>query len=147
MSRRELKVLAVGLAVMAAAGIALFGGFLPGVKPQFGLSGVVRVDGESYYSELTPLKIPLLVNWTTPWNVTFENVTFELWLTNWYSPLGGLVHGTGTEPGGTAYPFVLGVNPTNDSRTILYLSPDGAFGADWAGGAFGGFFVQLLVRT
>jgi len=73
-------------------------------------------------------------------------VTFELWLTNWYSVTGGVVHGIGTEPNGTSYPFVLGAYESNGSRPSLYLSPDFEFGVWWAGGIIGGFYVQLLVE-
>lgn len=147
MTRREARLLVIGLVVMGAIGIALFGGLLPGIKPNFGAPSVITVDGQKYYSETTPLEFPILTNTTAPWNVSFEHVTFELWLTNWYSPQGGLVHGIGTEPNGSSYSFVLGMQHASSVPVTLYLSPDRLFGAAWSGGPFGGFLVQLLVRT
>jgi hypothetical protein len=146
MNRREARILVVGLAVMAVLGILLFGGFLPGLHPTLTTSSFATIGGHQYFVESTPLHIPFAVNSTSPWNVTFHNVTFELWLTNWYSVTGGVVHGIGIEPNGTAYSFTLGATLTNGSRPSLYLSPDLSFGVWWNGGILGGVYAQLLVE-
>jgi hypothetical protein len=147
MSRQAVGVLVVGLVVMVAIGIALFGGFVPGIHPNLTAPAVVTVQGHQYYTEPTPLHIPLFTNSSGPWNVTFHNVTFELWVTNWYSATGGIVHGHGTELNGTTDSFVLGGPIPNGTRVSLYLSPDLEWGASWVGGVAGGFSAQLLVKV
>lgn len=147
-SRRQAQITVVGLVVMAVSGILLFGGFLPGLHPDFSAPAIVTLDGHSYYIEPTVLQVPLPVGTSSgPWNVTFHNVTFTLWLTGWYSGPGGIVHGIGTEPNGTAYPFSLGGYAANGTRANLFLSPDSAFGCAWTGGPFGGVTAQLLVEV
>jgi hypothetical protein len=147
MTRTQVRILLVGLAVMAVIGVALFGGYLPGIKPNLSGPAIATVDGRQYYTEATPLKIPFLANSTPPWNVSFRNVTFELSLSDWYSATGGIVRGNGTEASGTRYPFELGELFANGSRAQLYLSPDGVFGVGWGGGWLGGFSAELLVST
>jgi hypothetical protein len=146
MTRQQMRVMAVGLAVMAAVGIALFGGFIPGLKPNFSQPTVDAVDGHLYYVEPTLLHYPALGNTSQPWNVTFHNVTFVLEVTGWYYLTGGIVAGTGTEPNGTHYSFALGEFP-NGSRPTLYISPDHAFGVDWTGGWLGPVAALLLVEV
>ena len=147
MTRTQLRVLLAGMAVFVVVGILLFGGFLTGVKPDFSTTGLTTINGQAYHFESSPLQTPTFSNMTHPWNVTFFNVTFELWLTNWYSMSGGVLNGIGTEPNGTAYPFVLGAVLPNDTRTTFYLSPDLFFGVAWAGGWFGGRSAGLYVRA
>ncbi len=144
--RREATVLIVGLVVMGLVGVALFGGLLPGLKPNYAAPNVTTLDGHLYYLQSSLLKAPLLSNTSAPWNVSFRNVSFTLWLTDWYSVSGGLVHGIGTESNGSASTFTLGAF-MNGSRSTLYLSPDGLWAARWSGGWLGGEFVQLMVRA
>jgi hypothetical protein len=147
MTRRGVVILVVGLIVMAVLGAALFGGYLPGLHPTFTLPSTRVIGGHTYNVLETPLRTPFGANSTGPWNVTFENVSFYLWLSNWYSATGGIVHGNGTEANGTTYWFVLGNLLPNGTRTMLYVSPDLAFGVYWLGGIIGGFYVQLLVLS
>ena len=147
MSRTQKRVLVVGFVVWLAVGVLLFGGFLPGLKPTLATTDLVTIGGQPYHYELTSLHAPFFTNFTRPWNVTFYNVTFELWLTDWYSANGGVLHGIGTEPNGTSYPFVLGVLSPNGSRPTYYFSPDLAFGIGWLGGWVGGPFAHLYVRA
>ena len=147
MTRTQRRVILVGIAVWLVVGVLLFGGFLTGVKPDFSMTGLTTIDGQSYHYENSPLRTPTFTNSTSPWNVTFFNVTFELWLTNWYSMTGGVLNGVGTEPNGTAYPFALGSPLPNGTRTTLYLSPDLVFGVAWTGGWLAGYFAQLYVRV
>jgi hypothetical protein len=148
MTRTQVKVLVVGLVVMGGIGVALFGGAIPGLKPNFSQLNVVTVDGVQYDFALVYLSYPNLASSTSsPEAFVYGNVTFELWVTNWNGPSGGLVHGNGTEKNGTVYSFVLG-EPLNSSVTsTLFISPDREFGAYWAGGPFGGPLVHLLVRS
>lgn len=145
MTPLERRILVVGLVVMAVFGIALFGGVIPGLRPNYSVSDVAILGGHSYFVGSTPLHVPTLGNSTPPWNVSFHNVTFGLWLTNWNSLRGGEVHGNGTERNGTDYAFTLGEILPNGTRTELFLSPDRVFAVSWAGGWFGGPEVELWV--
>ncbi len=147
MTLTQVRVLVVGLAAMAAIGIALFGGFLPGLRPNYSAADITTVAGHRYYVESSLLSTPVFANSTAPWNVTFHNVTFELRLTNWYSLQGGIVHGNGTEANGTRYAFTLGELLPNGSRSTFFLSPDLIFAASWTGGWFGGPTIGLLVEV
>ncbi len=146
MTRRQTQVLVGGLVAMVAVGFALFGGLIPGVHLAYA-SDIVSFGGVEYYSESSVLHVPLAVNAAPPWNVSFRNVTFELWLSSWFSPTGGLVHGVGTELNGSNASFTLGNTNPNGSRQTLFVSPDLEWGIFWPGGVFGPPFVQLLVRT
>ena len=145
--RREARILVIGLVTMTIVGIALFGGLIPGLKPNYGAPNIASLDGVQYYQQTELLHLPVFQNTSASWNVTFRGVHFELWLTNWYSLSGGLVHGIGTEPNGSSQAFVLGTTPTNSTPDPLYLSPDGLWGVWWLGGWFGGITVQLLVKV
>ena len=147
MTRTQRRLLLAGIAVWAVAAVLLFGGFLTGVKPSFSNSGLATIEGRSYHFENTLLHPPLYTNTTSPWNVTLFNVTFELWLTQWYSMTGGVLNGVGTEPNGTAYAFALGAPLPNGTRVTLYLSPDLLFGVAWTGGWLAGAYAQLYVRA
>lgn len=148
MTATQAKAVIVGLVVMGAFGAALFGGAIPGLKPNFSGPNVVYLEGQRYYSTTFFLATPLFPgNASAPQSVTFYNVTFELWVSNWNSPTGGLVHGNGTEANGTVYSFVLGISVNPPENTTLYISPDRAFAASWPGGPLAGFWVHLMVRT
>lgn len=147
MTRTQGRALFLGIVVWAVVGVLLFGGFLTGVKPTLSLNGLATIGDESYHLEYSPLQTPLFTNSTSPWNVTFYNVTFQLWLTDWYSMTGGVLNGVGTEPNGTAYAFVLGAPLPNGTRATFFLSPDQVFGVGWAGGWFSQAFAQLYVRV
>ena len=147
MTRIQRRALALGFVAWAVAGAILFGGFLPGLKPTFATTGPVIIEGHQYYYEYSQVHAPTFANYSAPWNVTFHNVTFNLWLTNWYSVTGGVLNGVGTEPNGTSYPFVLGYVLPNGSRPMFFVSPDYAFAVGWNGGWLGGIFAQLFVET
>ena len=147
MTRTQRRVLLLGIAVWVVVGFLLFGGFLTGVKPSFSTSGLTTIDGWSYHYEYSPIRAPTFTNTSSPWNVTFFNVTFELWLTNWYSMTGGVLNGVGTEPNGSAYAFALGLPLSNGTRITFFLSPDLAFGVGWNGGWLSEAFAQLYVRN
>jgi hypothetical protein len=146
MTPLQMRALVIGLVVMSAIGIALFGGFIPGEKPNYSAPTTATIDGRLYFAEPTLLHYPLLGNATSPWNVTFHNVTFQLQMTGWYYLTGGILRGTGSEPNGTHYSFLLGLLP-NGSRPTFFLSPDGVFGAAWGGGWLGPATVLLLVEA
>lgn len=146
MTLLQRRVLVIGLIVMAVVGIALFGGLIPGLRPSYVASDVATLGGHSYFVGLTPLRVPTSGNSTLPWNVSFHNVTFAIWLTNWNSFRGGEVHGNGTEQNGTRYAFVLGEILPTGSRTQFFLSPDRVFGAYWVGGWLGGSEIELWVE-
>ena len=103
------KLGAIAFVAMAVFGIVLFGGLIPGLHPNYAEPSTIEVDGQSYYwtDYSFPWPYPP-ANSTAPTPVAFHNVTFHVWVTNWYSPIGGVVRGNGTEPNGTSYAFRLG---------------------------------------
>ncbi len=147
LTRRQVRVLAVGLAVMAAVGVALFGGLIPGLAPNYSAPLVTTIAGHQYDELVVPLHPPPTSNAGPVWNVSFRNVTFELQLTDWYSSAGGIVLGKGIELDGSNYSFELGQMYPNGSRTMLYVSPDAIFGASFVGGWIGGLTLTLLVQS
>ena len=148
MSRAQARALVVGLLIMAVFGGLLFGGALPGLKPNYSEPATVTIGGEAYYFTLVKLRSPALFsNSTSPQAFVFHNISFLLWVTNWDSFSGGLVRGNGTEPNGTVFSFVLGISPSLRVDADLYVAPDRAFAVAWSGGWFGGTSVRLMVRT
>ena len=148
MSRTQVRVLVVGLVAMAVVGMLLFGGLIPGLKPNYSEPVTVIVDGEAYYYTTVKLRSPsLLSNATTPQLFQFQNVSFYLWVTNWDSFTGGLVRGNGTEPNGTSFPFVLGQSSNPPVNANLYVSPDHRFAVSWPGGPLAGPWVRLMVHV
>ncbi|HEY1198941.1 MAG TPA: hypothetical protein VGG32_09520 [Thermoplasmata archaeon] len=144
----QVKVLLVGLLVMGAFGAALFGGTIPGLKPNYSQPNFLVVGGEPYYFTTLSLAMPnLFLNYTLPQSFTFHNVTFALWVSGWGLFSGGLVHGNGTEADGTVYAFVLGESTTPPVNTTLFLSPDRLFAVYWLGGLLGGTSVRLMVHV
>lgn len=148
MTRTQQRVLVIGLAIMVGIGVALFGGAIPGVKPNFSQLNDVSIDGVQYTFTLAYLShTSVTSNTSSPEEFLVGNVTFELWVTNWNSFSGGIVHGNGTESSGAVYPFVLGQSSNPEVNTTLFISPDREFGAYWPGGPLAGPFVHLLVRS
>jgi hypothetical protein len=140
----HLKIGAIALVAMAAFGIALFGGYIPGLRPNYSEPATIEVRGLPYYWTEYHLSWPVPpATTTTPSVVTFHNITFALWLTNWYSGPGGIVNGNGTEPNGTVYAFNLTLASLGANSTSPFFSPDREFGAAWSGQVF----VELLVRA
>jgi hypothetical protein len=147
-TKTQLKVLLVGLLVMAVFGAALFGGAIPGLRPNFTPPSFLYIDGEPYYYTTVNLGMPnLFSNETTPVSFAFHNVTFVMWIANWGSFTGGIVRGNGTETNGTTYPFVLGQSVVPPVNTSLYVSPDRLFAVYWPGGPLAGSSVRLMVRV
>lgn len=140
----RVKLGALVLVAMAVFGIALFGGLIPGLRPNYAEPSTIVVQGQSYFwtDYSFPWPYPP-ANTSTPTAVMFHNVTFRIWVTNWYSAIGGVVRGNGTEPNGSNYAFRLGAAVLGPNASALFLSPDKAFGAAWSGQTF----VELLVRA
>lgn len=148
MTRTQAKVMVVGLLVMAIVGAALFGGFIPGLKPNYAGTDITELNGVPYYYTVIYLSTPFFpANQTSPQPFVFHNVTFLLWVTNWYGFTGGLVWGNGTEPNGTVYSFVLGQSYSPRVNATLYVSPDQEFAVYWPSGILGGPGVRLMVRV
>lgn len=148
MSPTQVRVLVVGLVIMGVFGGLLFGGVLPGLKPNYSEPTTVTIGGQAYYFALVKVRTPsLFSNSSSAEQFEFRNVSFFLWVTNWHSFSGGLVHGNGTEPDGNVSAFVLGFssNPPVDSQ--LFVSPDGVFAVSWPGGLLAGSTVRLMVRA
>jgi hypothetical protein len=139
---RHLKIGAVALVAMGIFGVALFGGFVPGLRPNYSEPTTIEVNGLSYYWTEYHFPWPLPpANTTTPTLQIFHNISFQVWVTNWYSGAGGIVNGNGTEPNGTTYGFRLGGSSLGSNESGLFISPDKFLGAAWSGQAF----VELLV--
>ena len=148
MSRTQTRVLLVGLALMAVVGGLLFGGVIPGLKPNYAEPATITLDGEPYHYTTVKVRSPsLFSNTTSPQLFRFENVSFYLWVTNWDSVTGGLVRGNGTEPNGTVSSFVLGISSNPPVNADLYISPDHVFAVAWPGGLLAGPWVRLFVRV
>jgi hypothetical protein len=146
-SSLQLKILAVSFAACIVFGFALFGGFLPGLRPSSSGAPETSIEGRPYYLDVVPIAVPWFANASAPWNVTFHNVTFDLRATHWYSGGGGWIVGNGTETNGSRFSFVLGGYGSNGTRTTLYLSPDLVFGVSWVGGIFAGATLQVMVEV
>ena len=146
-SALQRRILVAGLLVLAVIGVVLFAGFLPGLRPNYSAPTVVTLNGHPYFDEVTPLHAPFFSNASTPWSITFHNVTFDLWLSNWYSPTGGIVHVRGTELNGSESAFEVGQLLPNGTRAALGFSSDSVFGVWWTGGWSAVASVQLLVET
>jgi hypothetical protein len=148
MTRTQAKVLIVGLIVMGGFGAALFGGVIPGLKPDYSAPNILILNGERYYFTTVFLPMPIYpVNHTEPLTFPFHAVNFTLWLSNWYAFTGGLVRGNGTEANGTVYSFVLGTSLSPPVNTTQFISPDRQFAVSWPGGPLGGFWVHLMVHV
>lgn len=148
MSRTQARALVVGLVVMGVVGGLLFGGLIPGLKPNYTEPATVSLGGVTYDYTQVKIRTPSLFrNSTTPEMFTFHNVSFFLWVTNWASISGGLVHGNGTETNGTVVGFVLGISSNPSVDRELFISPDRSFGVSWPGGWLAGSTVRLMVRA
>lgn len=148
MTRTQTKVLVIGLVVMVVFGAALFGGLIPGLKPNYAGTDVTELNGVQYYFTVVYLLTPFYpANQTAPQPFVFHNVTFLLWVTNWFGFTGGLVRGNGTESNGTAYSFVLGESYNPRVNASLFISPDREFAVYWPTGVLGGPGVRLMVRV
>jgi hypothetical protein len=144
MTSGQLRATAVGLLVAGIVGVALFGGYLPGLHPNYANLDVVTVDGTPYYWEaiVVPTPLPDGMNYTAPMAFPFHNVTFWLWVTDWDSAQGGLLHGNASVENGSQYAFELAgfglsLRPASD-----YFSPDGEVGASWSGGPLADLYVR-----
>lgn len=131
-TRRQQRLTVVSLAVAGVIGVLLFGGFLPGLHPNFSPGPTTTFDGKTYY--WTTLSVPTV--WlggsrTPPTFEAFHNVTFWTWLTNWSLLGGAYLHGNATEPNGTVYSFTVGGPPAASNRTTDYVSPGGAVVIKW----------------
>lgn len=132
----------VAFAVALGFGVALFSGHFPGLPGQ--IPSDETLDGHDYLADTYYLGIPPLgSNRTAPTSVGFDNVTFWVWSTGWYTWNGTWLHGNGTESNGTTYSFLLGGTPSNPARPTSFIAPGGGFAVTWAGG----LFAQLLVEV
>ena len=144
LNRRRAAGIVAAYAVAIAFGLLLFTGNFPGLPGHF--STETELEGHEYYTDWYPIPSPAFgSNSTPPTAVVFHNLTFWVWTTGWDSPQGSYVRGNGTEPNGTAYPFVLGGLPNNANHETLYVSPDSEFAASWIGSAQS--FLELLVEV
>ncbi len=141
MSRRQGTALVVGLVAMAGFGVALFGGWIPGLQPNYNAPAIVTYDGHSYYFEVAPFPYPIWpARSSQPANVTFHNTTVAIRAIDWYTLVGGQLVGNVTVPNGTSYPFAL------THYVPLYASPGSEVVLEW-GGSFVFTFLVLVPPT
>ena len=148
LSPTQVKVTLVGLLVLGGVFAALFGGFIPGLKPNYTPPATLQIEGESFYYTTVTLAPPaVLQNHTVPQTYWFHNVSYTLWVTNWGGFSGGIVRGNGTETNGTLFSFALGQSASPPVNATVYVTPDHAVGVYWPGGILGGPRVWLLARA
>jgi len=132
---RQTRVTLLGLVVIAVIGILLFGGLIPGLHPNYSSPTTVTYDGHVYYYASVPVPwAPIGSNFSTPERLLLHNVTFWVWVTNWYSLTGGVLRGNVTVLNGSVYSFALGSPEVNRTYSPLFESPGGAVVVVWAGG-------------
>jgi len=139
---RQARLTLAGLAIGGVIGVLLFGGWIPGLHPNFTPSPYATVDGRTYYWTATNVPIPTPgATRTLPSSEQFRNVTFTTWVTNW-SLLGGTyLHVKAMEANGTSYQFALGGYEVAANWTDQYIAPDGTVAAEWSGGLSAYLFV------
>jgi hypothetical protein len=141
-STRRLVGIAAVYALAIGFGVALFSGNIPGLPAH--VSSFVTLNGHDYYPDEYDIPSPPLgSNISAPLPVSFHNVTFWVWVTNWGAPTGGYVHVNGTEANGSAYSCALHAEQLEQPGTTLYVSPDSRFAAAWNGG----WFLELMVEV
>lgn len=134
----------VALVAAGAVGVALFGGYLPGLHPDYGPAGIETVDGHSYYYDTIVVPFPPIgSNTTSPEPHSFHNVTFWIWVTDWYSITGGELHGNATLANSSAYPFEFQGSEFGTGAAQVYLAPGGSVGAAWNGGVAATLLVEV----
>ncbi len=140
MTRRQVKVLVVGLVAMAVFWTALFGGLIPGLHPNYASPPIATYDGRPYYWEALQAPYPLWpTNSTSPTNATFHNATVSIRAIDWYDVGGGRLVGNVTTPNGSVYPYVLAAfAPT-------FTTPGGEVVLDWPGGLL--YEILVLAPT
>jgi len=143
MTPGQLRTTVIALAAAGLVGLALFGGYLPGLKPDYSNLGIADVNGHEYYWRVieVPAPLPGGPNYTAPEPIAVENVTFWIWVTDWYSLAGGHLHGNASASNGTEYPFVLVGGGLPGTQVTQYFSPDAEVGAGWTGGSTANLFV------
>jgi hypothetical protein len=147
MTRRDRRALVLGFVVLGVIGLLLFGGLIPGLKPETASPSTATLDGTRYYVDSVVLTVPILTRTTPSWNETFRNVSFDLHAVNWYNGSGVILRGNGTAASGGRIPFELGELLPNGSRASMFVSPGGIWGVAWIGGWFEQLTIELLVET
>ncbi len=137
MSRRQGQVLVVGLVAMAVVGVALFGGWIPGVHPGAGGS-VLTYQGRPYFWTFLTVPYPLWpANTSGPVNYTFHGAALALGTKNWYALGGGELVGTIAPENATPTNFTLtAAAPTAES-------PNATVVLEWPGGILLYFLVLV----
>jgi hypothetical protein len=144
LSPRDVRRTLSALVVAGIVGLLLFGGVLPGLRPDFRPPAIVTFDGEPYYWTTFAIPLPLPFSEVSAhYSVVLHNVTVWAWITNWSVVGGEYLHGNASEPNGTVYPFVMGGFPAQANWTDQYVAPGGAFVIEWNGG----LVAYFLVRT
>ncbi|MGB6500467.1 MAG: hypothetical protein WBG19_03570 [Thermoplasmata archaeon] len=142
LSSRDIRLTFSALVVSGIVGLLLFGGVLPGLRPDFTPPATVTVDGQSYYWTAFTVPLPLPFSEVSGHvSVAFHNVTFWAWITNWSIVGGEYLHGNASEPNGSVYPFVMGGFPAQTNWTDQYVTPGALIVIQWTGGLVAYFLV------
>ncbi len=142
-SRTQAKTMVGGLVGMAIVGMLLFGGYLPGLHPQYTPNPLTTYDGRSYYwAALSVPSPPFLSSHSAPTSSVFRNDTIWRWVTNagWLG--GAYLHGNVTERNGTVYEFVIGGFSGQANWTDRFVAPGASVVVEWGGGSL--VYVLLL---
>jgi hypothetical protein len=131
-SPRERKATALALVAGAAIGIALFGGYVPGIHPTFTSPAVITFDGKLYYWKEIGVPLPVVLSNSSPSEkIAVHNATFEVYTIGWLSGGGSYLAGNATLDSGVTYPFSVGGSVASPDHTTQYVSPDGEIAVVW----------------
>ncbi len=137
------RTLTVGaLLVGGAVGIALFGGLIPGLRPNFTPPEFQTFEGRSYYwtQVLVPAP-PLGANASVNETATVHNTTFQYWSEAQLAGTLTYLKGVANVPHGSSYPFVVGGGLVPAERTTQYVSADHEVAVLWMGGPTAEFLL------
>jgi len=134
-SPRERRITVICFAIALVIGALLFGGYLPGLHPQYGSPTYLTVDGRAYYWTATDVPVPAFaLNYSFPLETTFHNVSFWYWITNVSFLDTAQLHGNATVPNGSTFDFEVGSGHPLGTRTTEYIAPGGVVAVLWDGG-------------
>jgi hypothetical protein len=132
---KQVKLTVGSLLAAAIIGGALFGGLIPGLRPNFSPPEFQTFEGRSYYwvEVLVPIVFPG-TNVSSVENASVHGAVFEYWIMN---QLGGrytYLQGSATVANGTTYSFLVGGSLAPAERTTQYVSSDQEIVVLWTGG-------------
>lgn len=138
----QQKATVVAVLVGVGIGAAVFGGLVPGLRPNFAPPEYVEFEGRMYYGSTIAAPSPLFgSNTTVPEEEFVHNATFWVWGTTAFGGFETFLDGNASFSSGHVYSFSLGGTVLSTNRTTQYVSSDGEIAVLWTGGPS----AQLLV--